>query len=264
MGSNMWNEEITILNKYVKICRLGNGQFGTVYKAWSIKKNEHVAVKIGSVESLRHESTILHYLRSIHGIPEVLWFGTVSKIGTCLVLTYYEGSVLEKDMNTREKAEWWNDMVGLIQSIHLQEIIHRDLKPSHFLFRNKKWVLIDFGLATVLEKEKKRTDSIVGSPFYASYFVHDGWANNAADDYLSLVYVFWEVILGNFPCVHRPYDLSTSLHPPEHIDAPLNQWTKKLKEPTFLQLFLAELEPTLFVQWLKILLENKYQKLTIP
>jgi serine/threonine protein kinase len=259
----MWNDEITLLNKYVHICRLGAGQFGTVYKSLSLKNNSYYAVKICSSNTLKHESTILHYLftrNPLLHVPQLIWYGVHPKLNACMIMTYYDGGSLldcKDTMTEQEKLQWWNDMLSLVKHLHSLEIIHRDLKPSHFM-RNQRnqWFLIDFGLATVLSLEREPTDSIVGSSNYTSYYVHDGWKNNARDDLLSLLYVFWELVRDDFPCTCEVSDWESDFdsiknYSPEHILHPYNQWAKKKKEKTYLLSLLEKKTETLFSSYLK-------------
>ena len=244
----MWKDEITLLNKYVNVGRLGAGQFGTVYKSLSLKNNSYYAVKLGSSQTLKHESTILNYINrnsNLH-VPQLIWYGIHPKLNACMIMTYYKGGSLldcREIMTEQEKLQWWNDMLHLLTHLHKIEIIHRDIKPSHFIRDNRnQWFLIDFGLATVISKDREMTETIVGSPNYTSYYVHDGWKNNARDDLISLFYVFWELVRNDFPCTSEKYSFSESNFPPEHIFYPYNQWAKKKKEWSYL-ISLLENEP---------------------
>lgn len=241
----MWNDEITLLSKYVNVGRLGAGQFGTVYKSLSLKTNSYYAVKLGSSKTLKHESTILNYINrnSNLNVPQLIWYGIHPKLDACMIIPYYDGGSLldNRDMTEPEKFQWWNDMLHLLNHLHKLEIIHRDIKPSHFMKERNQWFLIDFGLATVISEESETT-TIVGSPNYTSYYVHDGWKNSARDDIISLFYVFWELVRDDFPCTTETYSYSYSDFSPEHILHPYNQWAKKKKEWSYLY-SLLENEP---------------------
>lgn len=231
-----------IANKYTVLKRIGQGAFGSVFKAECLKtKKLHAAKleKVGIAFSLiKHEATILHYLYSqkCTRIPHIYYYGIQSPY-YCLVMTYYVGSLEElgSTLSLYDKMKWWNTMIITLKQIHKAGIVHRDLKPAHFMRdANKGWNLIDFGLATSYlqeenEVEEVRKDHIIGSPNYVSFHVHEGNEVVPRDDFISLVYIFWELLYGSF-LSNTDNVVEETDYKREHILHPYNQWLKEKKK----------------------------------
>lgn len=222
-------EKNIIQNKYKLTGVLGKGQFGTVCKGIVLKTKEPVAIKLElrstSVISLRHESMVLRHLNNKHvsQIPQLYYYGS-QDVYMCLVMTYYEEMSLDcYEMDLDHIYEWWSQACSILKSVHEHGVIHRDIKPGHFMKvrsggggggdnggdnsdsddTSDTWHLIDFGLATtyldennkhVSENETKK-ETLIGSPNWISFYIHEGKEPTRRDDYISLVYIFIDLCL---------------------------------------------------------------------
>jgi len=204
--------DIIINKKYAVLSKIGQGQFGQVYSGKNTKTNEIVAIKIEildmSLNNLKHETTLLHYLRSkgVKHIPYVYWYG-IYMLKPVLIMTKFDVS-LEDWLRTRQIFQ--NDavavaikMVNILDSIHGEYVIHRDLKPQNFMWKGDELCLIDFGLSTVYVNEEKKhivskTDNttILGTPKFVSIHIHDGISGSRRDDLISVIYIYI-YMLGN-------------------------------------------------------------------
>lgn len=202
-----------ISHKYQVTGTVGNGRFGSVMKGICLKTQKKVAIKMekaGTIGTIRHEATVLHYLdtQKCTNIPHVYYYGLHRTNHVCIVMSYYsEGSLdaLRPNLSLDEKLAWWNTALDIIEHIHKAGIVHRDIKPHHFIRDNTNdWNLIDFGLATSYfddahgHMKELPKDHIVGSPKYVSWYVHGGRDVVRRDDFLSLIYVLWELVYGEF------------------------------------------------------------------
>ena len=238
------NMEIAIANKYTVVKRIGQGAFGSVCKAVCLKTQRFYAAKLemfepGAFSLIKHEAAILHYLNSqkCTHIPYIYYYGIQTPY-YCLVMTYYEGSLEELGscLSMHEKMKWWNTMIHTLKLIHKAGIVHRDLKPAHFMRdSNQGWNLIDFGLATSFLKDghqhmdETHKEHIVGSPNYVSFHVHEGKDVVPRDDFISLIYIFWELLYGSF--LKNPFKMQEDTDfKKEHILHPYNQWLKDQKK----------------------------------
>ena len=202
--------------KYRVIEKIGEGCFGEVFGGVYIKKNEKVAIKIvnAATNILKHETRVLKYLqeRGCEYIPIVHWYG-VDKDWAYLVMTCYECSLddflknISKTDSQNVLSQVMKSCIGILESVHKCFVIHRDIKPQNFMLRGRELVIIDFGISTYYIDEKgeksyggdgdETTHTIVGSPRYASFFMHSGFQCSRRDDLLSLGYMFLFLENGN-------------------------------------------------------------------
>jgi len=238
--------DVVIANKYEILKRIGQGAFGSVCKAVCLKTKRPYAAKLekpSTFSLIKHEAAILHYLNSqkCTHIPHIYYYGIQSGY-YCLVMTYYEGSLEElgSSMTMSEKKVWWNTMIHTLKLMHKAGIVHRDLKPAHFMRdSNHGWNLIDFGLATSFLKDAQQyideveKEHIVGSPNYVSFHVHEGKDVVPRDDFISLLYIFWELLYGPFLSTADSFGFQEKTdYKREHILHPYNQWLKEQKQWT--------------------------------
>ena len=235
--------DIVIGRKYKLLQRFGQGQFSTVCRGECIRSKTPVAIKMEKntvmYPLLKHEVNILHYLekQKCDSIPRVFYYGFQAPY-ICLVMSFYINGSLnswKSRLNLEEISEWWNVAVSILQSIHKAGIVHRDLKPAHFM-RNKHgdWHLIDFGIATTYLDENHRhiedkpQEHIIGSPLYVSYYVHQGKSVVRRDEYLSLLYILWELLFQNAIGCDPPESIENT-HSTDTND-PYNQWLQNEKD----------------------------------
>jgi serine/threonine protein kinase len=96
------------------------------------------------------------------------------------------------------------NMVGILAEIHKHQIIHRDIKPENFMLKGGELHLIDFGIASAVSNlEEMNTeptrDTVIGSPKYISYFIHQGYEPMYRDDLISVGYCFFYFVMGSLP-----------------------------------------------------------------
>jgi serine/threonine protein kinase len=187
---------------------IGKGEFGTVYKGSNTKTNKQVAIKVeyalSEIKILKHETTIINHLYK-HGcrtIPCIYWYGLHESIYTCLIMQHYVCSLHDyansKTISPTLLGDIMAKCIGILESIHSKWVIHRDIKPQNFMIgADKEIYLIDFGMATFYVDEYKKPihndtpkQYIVGSPRYASYFIHCGMSPERRDDLISLGYMY--------------------------------------------------------------------------
>ena len=211
-----------IAKKYKILEHIGCGHFGSVFKGICLKPHKILAIKMERENTkhslLKHEATVLHYLgtQKCINIPHLFYYG-LEKPNMYVIMSFFpQGSldIWRPVLSLEEKIMWWNTALDIIEHIHKAGIVHRDLKPQHFIRNeNHEWHLIDFGLATSFLDESQEhireipRDHIIGSPNYVSWFVHEGKDVVRRDDFLSLIYLFWELMYGSYL---QPYEKSNT------------------------------------------------------
>jgi len=226
-----------LIGKRYNLCeRLGNGNFGSVYKGKHYKNNTDVAIKFEDINSniklLRHETTILKYLyeRDTRNIPAVSWFG-IHNHYTCLAMTLYECSlydyvIAKGNLSVSKIHSIIYQLVTILKSIHDNGVIHRDIKPQNIMVKAGELYLIDFGFSTIFIDEDGEhvpddcSEHIIGSPKYVSYNIHTGSVSSRRDDLISLGYLYlflhekqlsWENI-GYDTSIKDEYDETSIYH----------------------------------------------------
>jgi len=201
-----------ISNKYEVLNQIGEGNFGKIYKGRNIRTGENVAIKIEEISNgtklLKNETMIYQYLSSGEGIPQVKWFGVDDKYNY-MVLTLLGDSLLDlknkQQTNTFSLVDTLNlgqQILKRVEYIHSMGLVHRDIKPDNFLMdKHEKLYIIDFGLCKKYIKndvhiENKQTSKIIGTPIFASVYVHNLNQPSRRDDLESMLYVLLDLHLG--------------------------------------------------------------------
>jgi casein kinase 1 len=228
-------------NKYLFIEKLGQGNFGVVYKGLNRRTNELVAIKVEPINSLlkclKNEAKIYQYLRNENGFLQIKWF-EIDKINSYMVtdllginLTSYKKQNEKLNINLNNNIRPIGiQMIQRVKSLHDKSLIHRDIKPDNFLFgiNEKKDLLylIDLGFCKryILDNNKhitnKYTQQIIGSPTFVSLNVHRLCQPSRRDDIESILYILlflinklnWDYLL-----VKDQYNNDKMIHLKENI-----------------------------------------------
>lgn len=173
-----------LLNKYELISLVGEGAFGSVFRARDIKLDRIVAVKfiqttggmlerfsdeLDAIKNLDHPNIVRLYDYDIlkGGVPcIVMEFVNGREVGEVLV---DEGPfTLDRICNVAQQV-----LDALVET-HKHNIIHCDLKPENIMLtnvgaRNDVVKLIDFGVASMLSntsEDNERQKLLIGTPQY--------------------------------------------------------------------------------------------------
>jgi serine/threonine protein kinase len=165
----------------------------------------------------------------------VHWYG-ITDMGTTLVMTYYEESLYNamqiKRFSKDHISKIWKICRDILYNIHHQLVIHRDIKPHNFMLKDGDIFLIDFGLATFIDRSheiiKTKREHVIGTPKYMSMFVHSGEEACKRDDLISLGYMILEMGLGELPWTDIILE-ATSEYPNTHYLHPIHQEYQKRK-----------------------------------
>lgn len=247
---------IVAVSNYALTSKIGNGNFGVVYKGVNLKTKEPVAIKLEKrtqYSLLKHETTILNHLYSkdCRNIPPIYWYGKVENY-SALVIPYYPDTLpryLENKSDTdgRPISDYMNSImrsfIGILEKIHGAWVVHRDLKPDNWMVRHlfdrsspPELILIDFGLAAFyMDADLKhipfRTDKphIVGTPKYVSYNIHCGCEYGRRDDLISIGYIAMELYMNKLD-LWDTLTIYFDLHDMTNVEHPKNKLLKTKKE----------------------------------
>jgi serine/threonine protein kinase len=193
---------------------IGEGGMGKVYEAEERLSRRRVALKVlrpdlGRSEEGRqmflNEMTILAHLDH----PNIVRSLSCSEVGGELVmaLEFLEGETLRERLAARGRLTWTEAVAIAAQvsaalgAAHGQEppIIHRDLKPENLMLTGERVVVMDFGIAKVLQAMRRSTTHSVGTLQYMSPEQIDAGELDHRADIYCLGLILYEMLAGRPP-----------------------------------------------------------------
>lgn len=149
MSNTSWApDRLPHLDKFQLLEKVGQGAFGTVYRARDVELDRVVAVKIprsGRFISADEEDRFLREARSVAqlnhpGIVAVYDVGRYDEF-PYIVTEYVNGLTLDELLRTRrppfrEAAMLTAELADALQHAHERGVIHRDLKPANVMLES--------------------------------------------------------------------------------------------------------------------------------
>jgi transposase/tRNA A-37 threonylcarbamoyl transferase component Bud32 len=195
---------------------VGQGAFGTVYKARDADLDRTVAVKVPRAGNLAGPDELDRFLREARSVAQLRHPAIVAvhEVGQAdgvpyLVSDFVEGLTLADLLSgrrppPREAAELIAAVAEALQYAHYQGVVHRDVKPSNIMIgRDNRPSVMDFGLAKREAGEITMTldGQVLGTPAYMSPEQARGEANSVdgRSDVYALGVILYELLTGELP-----------------------------------------------------------------
>ncbi|SDM31058.1 serine/threonine-protein kinase [Nonomuraea jiangxiensis] len=168
------------IGPYTLVERLGRGGMGEVYLA-STRRGEHVAIKV--LHDLAEEETSrIRLEREVRALRRVespyvakVLDADLDGARPYLVMEHIEGvTLLERvrqsgSLDVTQLVELAQGIAAALAIIHAAGVVHRDLKPGNIIMGAEGPVLIDFGIAQVLDATRlTMTGTFLGTPGYTA------------------------------------------------------------------------------------------------
>jgi eukaryotic-like serine/threonine-protein kinase len=201
-------------NRYRIVKLLGQGGFGTMYRAWdttlgrpcALKENLDAAPEIQQQFLL--EAKILANL-SHPNLPRVSDY-FIEGQGQYLVMDYIEGRDLQEMLEGRgaplpeeQVLLWVRQICDALTYLHTQKppIIHRDIKPANIRITPANTaMLVDFGIAKVHDPGTKTAlGAQAVTPGYSPYEQYGKGATDARTDVYALGATLYTLLTGTEP-----------------------------------------------------------------
>lgn len=192
------------LGKYRLKSRLGEGGFGTVWRAHDSVEGIDVALKI-PFERFADTLTLKEFraearLQARLDHPHILKIKSAEMIdGNFVIATELAKGTLagraHRALSTRKAFEYFAQILSALAYAHEQKILHRDIKPENILvFRHERLRLTDFGIARIVEKTHAST-TVSGTIGYMAPEAAYGRPSKASDVF-SAGLILWRMLTG--------------------------------------------------------------------
>uniref|UniRef100_A0A1I8QFB0 non-specific serine/threonine protein kinase n=1 Tax=Stomoxys calcitrans TaxID=35570 RepID=A0A1I8QFB0_STOCA len=191
------------------ICKLGEGSYGSVYKALHKESTSIVAIKLVPVESDLHdiikEISIMQQCDSPY---VVRYYGSYFKQYDLWICMEYCGAGSVSDIMRLRKKTLTEDEISTILSdtlkglvyLHLRRKIHRDIKAGNILLNTEGYAkLADFGVAGQLTDTMAKRNTVIGTPFWMAPEVIEEIGYDCVADIWSLGITALEMAEGKPP-----------------------------------------------------------------
>ena len=207
-------------NKYRVDAMVGQGGMGAVFRAWDVRLERSVAIKVvrgdlladpDSRERFRRESQIVARLQH-PSVVTVFDYGTLADGAAFLVMEFVPGEDLrqllkrERRLTPARAAELLAGIAGGVDSAHKAGIFHRDLKPENILLPESGTgpKVVDFGVAKLNTGAAAGgtltgAGTIVGTPAYMAPEQLRGESVDGRADVFSLGVMTFEMLTSKLP-----------------------------------------------------------------
>ncbi|KAF7490394.1 Serine/threonine-protein kinase 3 [Sarcoptes scabiei] len=158
------------------LCKLGEGSYGSVYKALHKESGQILAIKQVPVESdlgeIIKEISIMQQCESLY---VVRYFGSYFKGSDLWIVMEYCGGGSVSDIMRFRKKTLTEEEISIIlkdtllglEYLHTHRKIHRDIKAGNILLNNEGHAkLADFGVAGQLTDTMAKRNTVIGTPFW--------------------------------------------------------------------------------------------------
>ncbi|HLY29200.1 MAG TPA: protein kinase [Aggregatilineales bacterium] len=210
---------------------LGEGGFGSVYRAYQSAIGREVAIKVILPQHANHpdfvrrfelEAQLIARLEHPHIVP--LYDYWRDPDGAFLVMRWLQGSLraaIQRGPWSVEAAARLLDQIASALTIaHREGVIHRDIKPDNILLdEDENAYLADFGIAKDLSVGSMTEEgALIGSPAYITPEQIKGESITPRADIYSLGLVMYEILVSEkpFATATTPYQFIN-----HHLNTPI-------------------------------------------
>ncbi|NDJ54991.1 MAG: protein kinase, partial [Chloroflexi bacterium] len=170
------------LSDFSDLTLIGQGGMGEVYRAKQVNMDRTVAIKLlpahlasneGAVTRFEREAKIVIGLKH-PSIVAVYGYGRIDQTHY-IVMEFIDGLSLDRrlkqssHLDLSETLAIVNELAAALDYAHERGVIHRDIKPGNVMIEARepaRTVLMDFGIAKLLDATRLTTSGLVGTLDY--------------------------------------------------------------------------------------------------
>ncbi len=194
---------------------IGTGGMSVVYRAWDMKYDREVAVKVLRSELMSDEDFIRRFNHEAQAAsqmshPNIVDLFDVGQDGETryLVMEYVKGVTLKElirqygRIRPQRAVQITLSILSAIGHAHENHIVHRDIKPQNILMDDDAGVKVgDFGIARVTSSNSSTSfgTQMMGSVHYFSPEQASGGMADEKSDLYSVGVVLYEMVTGHVP-----------------------------------------------------------------
>lgn len=192
------------------LAKLGEGSYGSVYKALDKRDGKIVAIKVLEVENEDNENMRreINILKECYSPFIVAYKGTYQKDNQVWIVMEYcvAGSICdlmaicEKTLTEEQIAIVLRMALHGLAYLHNAKKIHRDIKSGNILLNHEgDCKLADFGVSAELTSTLAKRKTVIGTPYWMAPEVLQSAEYNGKADIWSLAITAFELAVGEPP-----------------------------------------------------------------
>ena len=204
---------------------IGEGSFGSVYRAWDRRLECEVALKLIKASGVSRAFDVARALKEARLLARVRHrnvvrvFGADShegRFGLWMELipgrTLEQVLVMQGQMGMSEVIPIGIDLCHALAAVHGAGLLHRDLKARNVLREEGgRIVLMDFGTGRAIGGTDT-SDDLAGTPLYLAPELFAGAKPSAVTDIYSLGVLLYHLVTGDYPVRGKTRDDVESAH----------------------------------------------------
>ena len=216
------------VGEYVVDQKVGEGGFGTVFRATHPLIGKQVAIKVLARQYSANEEMVSRFVAEARAVNQIrhrhiidiFSFGRLPDGRHYYVMEYLDGQPLDAYLEIHgalplaQAIPILRDIARALDAAHGNDIVHRDLKPENvFLSQDQDGTLfpklLDFGIAKLMTDQgqghKTRTGAPIGTPAYMSPEQCRGKDVDHRTDVYAFGVLAYEMLTGGLPFDHEEF-----------------------------------------------------------